>query len=170
MAQPLTDWGGDVDSLLTEMKRRAGVNTDTELARIIGTSQSNVSTWRKRGAVPQSVLLKFERMNLSHDADPVHRTTAATMIAMRVAEFAFERSASKSRTVFYMTVAGAWNLIVKTIIADLEKKEARTRRWPSDLAVELIEDAGYLAGLADWVMSLTIQDALASIRDATLPQ
>lgn len=168
--QSLIEWSGDVSSLLTEMKRRAGVSTDTELARAIGTSQSNVSTWRKRGAVPKAVLLKFERLDFASEASPGHRTMAARMIAIRAAEYAYERSGAVSRTVFYMTVAGAWDFIVKAILADLEKKAAVTKRWPTDLAGELIEDERYLDGVADWVSSLSTAEMLLDLSKVNLPQ
>jgi DNA-binding transcriptional regulator YiaG len=171
--QQLTEWQGEVDALLTEMKRRAGVSTDTELAKVLGTTQSNVSTWRRRGRVPQAVLLRFERLNLDANAWSEHRLLAARTVAIRVAERAHERSGRRggaSRWVFFTTVALVWDRLVATIAADLEKWERTHRRWPSDLASELLENDEYLDQIVDWVMSLSAGAAAPPPPANDLPQ
>jgi len=165
MAQSLTEWLGDVESLLTEMKRRARVNTDSELAEVLSTTQSNVSTWRKRGAVPKAALLRFERLNIE-DATPTHRTMAARAIAIRAAEFAHQRAGGRggaSRTVLYGVVAGAWDTVVAAIAADLKRKEATTKLWPLQLAEGVMENEEYLAGIADWIASLSSTEVLKAL-------
>lgn len=165
MTQQLTDWLGDVESLITEMKRRARVNTDSELAEILLTTQSNVSTWRKRGSVPKAALLRFERLNLN-DAAPSHRILAARTVAIRAAEFSHQRAGNrggKSRIILYAVVASAWDMIIDAIAADLKKKEKATKLWPLEVADLMMDDERYLASLADWISGLPANEVLGAL-------
>lgn len=53
---------GAVSSTIHEMKRRARVDTDRELAAFLRRDQSAVSQWRRRGAIPEAIMLRFERL------------------------------------------------------------------------------------------------------------
>jgi hypothetical protein len=50
------------NAIILAMKRRAGVETDSQLAAFLAKDQSAVSHWRKRGAVPESAILRLERL------------------------------------------------------------------------------------------------------------
>ena len=172
MTQPVSQIEGNADALITEMKRRVGADTDTDLARVLGTSQSNVSTWRKRQRVPQGVLLRFDRLNLEASSTPQHRLIAARALALRAADLAkerVERRGGAGGTTVFMTFAMAWDAIVKAIAADLERKERVTKRWPTELAGELAESEVYMNAIIDWAMSLTFSH-IASPGYPTLPQ
>lgn len=55
----------DVATFIFEMKRRAKVRTDRELATLLGFAPSTVSSWRRRGHVPgQAILAFFEALNV----------------------------------------------------------------------------------------------------------
>ncbi len=49
-----------VDEAIRLMKLRAGVETDTDLGNFLGKAQSTVSTWRKRGRVPEAAIIRLE--------------------------------------------------------------------------------------------------------------
>jgi hypothetical protein len=155
--QPLSEFTGDIESLITEMKRRAGVLTDTELAQVIGTSQSNVSTWRKRGAVPKSALLRFDSLDLDtwRGGNYVH---AARMVALRVGEFWYDEyvknGATAGRWLPYATVAMALPAIVERVAKDIRAKVSREGMTALEHAVELIEDESYLGDLVSWLREL----------------
>lgn len=59
--RPITEVAADAPALITEMKRRAMVEQDAELAAFVGVGPSTVSKWRARCAVPVAVLLRFDR-------------------------------------------------------------------------------------------------------------
>ena len=50
----------DVGRTILQMKRGAKVETDCDLARFLGRTPSTIALWRKRGAVPEAALLRFE--------------------------------------------------------------------------------------------------------------
>ena len=160
-----------------EMKRRAGVRTDTELAQVLRVDQSTVSTWRRRGAVPEATLLSFERLNLNARLDSVQRVYAARAVTMRVAEFMYERSRQRGGTgdrwLPYRTVATAFESVEAAIEASLIQLEADTKRWPLDLANDLMRDTGYLGQVADWIATLEFGDIIGGVthrpRKAIIP-
>lgn len=169
LPQALLDWRGDVDALLTEMKRRAGVSTDTQLATALGRNQSAVSHWRRKGAVPESVLLGFDEALAKHRSDTTVRALAARAIAIRLADFMFqqnrERSPNAGRWIPHMTVALGFHSIVDAVCESLA--ELDNERSPTELAELLLEDHNYLAGLADWARSLPLGEAVS--REARSP-
>lgn len=157
--QPLSEFTGDVESLLTEMKRRAGVLTDTELAQVVGTSQSNISTWRKRGAVPKSALLRFDSLDLDtwRSGSYIH---AARMVALRVGEFWYgqyvKNGATAGRWLPYSTVAMALPAIVERVAKDIRAKVVNEGMTALEHGVELVEDEAYLRDLVEWVRALPL--------------
>lgn len=157
--QPITDFTGDIESVLTEMKRRAGVQTDTELAQAIGTSQSNISTWRKRGAVPKAALLRFDNLDLDswRSGNYIH---AARMVALRVGEFWYgqyvESGAAAGRWLPYATVATALPAIVERVAQDIRSKVAAEGMTALEHSIELIENEAYLGELVGWLRELPI--------------
>jgi hypothetical protein len=167
MMQALADWSGDVASLIREMKRRADVRTDTELAKVLGVDQSTVSTWRRRGAIPEATLLSFERLNRDAKAGRVQRFYAARTVTIRVAEFMYERSRERGgrgdRWLAYSTLATAFESVQAAIEDSLAKLELTTKRWPMDLASDLINDVKYLGQVADWVEAAEFGDILGGI-------
>lgn len=44
--------GNEVDDYLAMLKEHARVNTDTELAQLLGKPKQTISSWRRRGTVP----------------------------------------------------------------------------------------------------------------------
>jgi len=164
MSQALTEWDGDVASLITEMKRRIAVSTDQELARAMGLGQSTVSNWRKRGAVPQSSLLQFERMVEDADGLSFKRSLAARCIAMRLPELWYQSIKDKhtgGRYLWYAGIAYNLNAIVAEIARQMERLE-NTHKMPIDeLARILIEDENFLNGVIKWVADMPMSDMLA---------
>ncbi len=64
-AEPLNgrqfmDDHADAATIIRQMKRTAKVETDGDLAAALGLSPTAISNWRKRGAVPERALLRFE--------------------------------------------------------------------------------------------------------------
>lgn len=172
MVQPISKVDGDAAALIAEMKRRARVDTDTQLARILETTQSNVSTWKKRKRVPESVLLRFDRLNLAASSTPELRIVAARALALKAAELAkvrVRKGGKAGETVVFMTFATAWDAVVRAIAADLERKERDTRRWSTDIVGELVESDAYVGAIVDWAMSLPMSD-IASLGAPKLPQ
>ena len=55
----LLNWSGDTASLILEMKRLGGCETDSELAGLLGRESSAVAQWRKRKSVPERALLRL---------------------------------------------------------------------------------------------------------------
>lgn len=59
-ANELLNWPADVTALIREMKRRAGVESDQELALFLDKSRTAIAQWRRRGAVPEGAILRLE--------------------------------------------------------------------------------------------------------------
>jgi len=53
---------GDAGDVIFQMKRAAHLETDGELANLLGRKQSAVSQWRKRNAVPEAAILRFHNV------------------------------------------------------------------------------------------------------------
>jgi hypothetical protein len=151
----LTEWGGDAPSLLAEMKRRAGVATDRDLARFIGAAQATVSYWRTRGQVPESAILKFEHL-LALGGQPIaERLAAARAIAMRVPEYWYQQAVREGigggRAVFYRAASEAFQILVDAAAVQLEVYERQTGQVAWELAMQLIDDDHFLTRLLDIV-------------------
>lgn len=161
--QALTDWSGDTASLIAEMKRRAGVRTDRDLASFLGVAQSTVSHWRARGQVPASSVHRFERMLASGGGGAAVRIIAARMVAIRVAEFWYERSkvagATGGRDLVYFAVAAGFPIICDAILEQLQKYEAATGKEPISAAEDLMRDAEFLKRLSKWISELPVTAA-----------
>jgi hypothetical protein len=163
MQQALTEWGGDTASLIDEMKRRAGVRTDRDLASFLGVAQSTVSHWRVRGQVPMPSLLRFERMLESGGGGAALRSIAARMVAIRLAEFWYERSkvagATGGRDLIYFSVAACFPIICDAIMEHLQKYESATGKDPVAAGEDVMRDEEYLKRLRKWVSELPVHAA-----------
>ena len=58
----------DVETTLSGLRAELGARNNAELARVLGVDQSTVSTWKKRGRVPDHVLRKIEPVSSSVEA------------------------------------------------------------------------------------------------------
>ncbi|MGC4251655.1 MAG: helix-turn-helix domain-containing protein [Sphingobium sp.] len=154
MKQPLSEWPGDTASLLIEMRRRAGVRTDQELAKFMGVAQSTVANWRKRDAVPNSAILKFEfALDNPRDLD-FARLLAARAIAMRLPEILHQRmrkGGAVGRYLSYTMVAGTLDGITSEIVRQIERLQEQSGLSIDEIGPRLIEDEVFLGGLADWM-------------------
>ena len=154
----LTGWEGDTPSLLAEMKRQAGVTTDLQLARFLGVAQSTVSHWRARMQIPESALLRAERLLLAGGQRVAARMLAARMIALRLAEFWHQRAltggAKGGRAIFYRSVALLFPKIIDEVYEQLGAYEQQTGQAASDLAPQLLEDERFLDGLIELVKAM----------------
>lgn len=162
MQQALTEWSGDVPSLITEMKRRAGVPTDQALAQFMNVAQSTVAGWRKRDTVPDSAILKFEeRLN-----DPRHgelsRLMAARMIALRLPELWYQRFAERGskidRHLVYMGIAINLGGITSAIAEQMERLEAERGLDTNELSALLFNDDNYLQEVVEWIEETSLAD------------
>lgn len=169
MTQPLSEWPGDTDSLIVEMRRRAGVRTDQELAKFMGVAQSTVSNWRKRSSVPTSAILKFEFASAEPRDMDFARLLAARAIAMRLPEILhrrMEKGGAIGRYLSYAMVAGTLDGISKEIIRQIERLQSQTGLSVDELGPRLIEDDVFLNGLADWVSGASMAEMVERQRDA----
>ncbi|MFD1787741.1 helix-turn-helix domain-containing protein [Sphingomonas floccifaciens] len=168
--QALTEWSGDTASLLAEMKRRAGVRTDQELARFMGAAQSTVSNWRKRDAIPEAAILQFEKAASDPDGNGFSRSLAARTIALRLPELWFARFQTKGalpgRYVPYAAISYNLNAIVAEIARQMESLETTHNLSTHELAMLLIEDEKFLNGVLDRVSSTSMSDMLTLEIDA----
>jgi hypothetical protein len=151
--KPLTGWTGDTASLLAEMKRQGGVTTDDQLARFLGVAQSTVSHWRRRSEIPESALLRAERLLSAGGQRVADRVLAARMIALRLPEFWYLRASTSGamggRAIFYRTVAVAFPKIVDAIYEQLGTYELQTGQMALDLAPQLLEDDRFISELIE---------------------
>lgn len=169
--QALTGWTGDCASLLTEMKRQAGVRTDRELASFMGVAQSTVAYWRSRAKVPESAILKFERMVEAGGQPAAARAIAARMVVMRLAEYWYQHAARKGATggreIFYGAVALSFHTLTDAVFQQLLTYEEATRKEPFDIARTLLEDTAFLDRLLEWLKTVPAHVTLA--REARTP-
>jgi hypothetical protein len=149
----LTEWDGDVAALMAEMKRRAGVATDRDLAKFMGVAQATVSYWRTRGEVPQSAILKFEHLLATGGQQMAERQAAARAIALRIPEFWYQRALAEGvaggRSVFYRAVSEGFQILVDAAAKQLEAYETQTGKGAWELATQLIDDEYLLAKLTE---------------------
>jgi hypothetical protein len=166
MTQALTDWTGDVGSLLSEMKRRAGVRTDQQLADFMGAAQSTVSNWRKRGEVPEAAILQFEAVASNPRGDDLERLTAAQTIALRVPELYYQRMRDRNsklgRDLIYSYVSLSFGAITNEIGVQLESLERESGLTIKELRAKLVDDEGFLQGFLDWLEATSLADLVAS--------
>lgn len=172
LTQPLTEWHGDVSSLIAEMKRRAAVETDQELASYMGLAQSTVSHWRKRGRISQPTLLRFEKLVASGPAEPDASTAiAARMVAIRLADYWADTVGNGEvpgrRFMVFGTIAGAFNSVTDQIYAQLVKHERETGLNAWAIAERMMDDDAFLAKLTEWVGSISLAQGLS--REAKSP-
>jgi hypothetical protein len=150
---PLTGWDGDTDSLIAEMKRRAGVATDHNLARFLGVAQTTVSHWRVRMRIPEAALLRAERLLSAGGHAVTARMLAARMIALRLPEFWYLRASASGakggRAIFYRRVALALPKIIDAVYEQIGTYERETGQTPRDLAGLLLEDERFIEGLVE---------------------
>jgi hypothetical protein len=148
----LTDWPGDTASLIAEIKRRAGVGTDQDLARHLGVAQSTVAHWRARSRIPEATLLRIERL-MAAGSGFGGREVAATMVALRLPEFWFQRNAAEGlkagRAVLYRHIAANFPALLHTISEQLRAYERETGQTALDLAPQLLADDAFLGHLVD---------------------
>jgi hypothetical protein len=149
----LTEWDGDVAALMAEMKRRAGVATDRDLAKFMGVAQATVSYWRTRGEVPQSAILKFEHLLATGGQQMAERQAAARAIALRVPEFWYQRALAEGvtsgRSIFYRAASEAFQILVDAAATQLEAHEQQTGQGPWELAAQLMDDERLLTRLIE---------------------
>jgi hypothetical protein len=152
-AEALTEWPGGVDSLMAELKRRAGVATDRDLARFMGVAQTTVSYWRTRRQVPQSAILKFEHLLAVGGHSMAERLAAARAIALRVPEFWYQQALAEGiggeRAVFYRAASEVFQVIIDAAAMQLDAYERQTGQGAWDLAAQLIDDERLLARLVE---------------------
>lgn len=161
--QELIGWRSNVSSLLTEMKRRAGVGSDRELARFMRVSQSTVSHWRTRGAIPDAAILKFERSLVSASEAPQH--FAARVVVLRLAEFWYQdlkaKGAAGGRRIPYQSIAMSINALTDVIAEHIKKYEAETGLEPYQLADHLVEDGPFLTQIIEWLKQTSAAEMAA---------
>lgn len=166
LRQALTAWDGDTASLLAEMKRRAGVSTDSALASFMGVAQSTVAYWRSRSRVPEAAVLKFERKLEAAVAEPIaSRALGARMVAFRLAEFWYQRArengALGGRAIFYGSVALGFHSITDIIYGQLETYEFETGRDPFEIAGMLLDDDEFLSRVLEAAKSVSAAESFA---------
>lgn len=170
-SQALTELRADVPALVAEMKRRAGVGTDRDLAAFLGVAQSTVSHWRQRGQVPESAVLRFEKaVSAKAELDP-SRAIAARMVALRVADRWLsalgEGATPASRELVYGTVAMTFHSITDEVFKTLERYESETGLMPWPLATRMLDDDAFLQQIVDWVSRIDVSQAV--LREAMSP-
>ncbi|MEO8925595.1 MAG: helix-turn-helix domain-containing protein [Caulobacteraceae bacterium] len=148
------------------MKRRAGVTTDHNLARFLGVAQSTVSHWRHRQQIPESALLRAERLLSAGGQTVAGRLLAARTIALRLPEFwylsALASGAKGGRSVFYRSVALAWPKIIDAIYEQVGTYERQTGQSAMDLTPQLLEDDRFIESLVDFAKTIPVTDAVLS--------
>lgn len=172
LTQSLTEWPGDTPSLIAEMKRRAGVRTDRDLATFMGVAQSTVSHWRARDQVPEATILRFEKLNLSSAAEPdSSRAMAARMVAIRLAEFWWSSlpgaDMPERRFMVFGSVALTFHSITDAIYEHLIRFERETGMGEWEVASLMMDDDRFLAQVRDWVGSIPVGQGLK--REAMSP-
>lgn len=170
-SQALTEFQDDVPALVAEMKRRAAVATDRDLATFLGVAQSTVSHWRQRGQVPESAILRFERaVAAKAEPDPV-RAMAARMVALRVADYWFSSLGQEAtpgrRELVYGTVAMSFHSITDQVFETLQRHERESGLTSWALATRMLDDAAFLQQIVDWVSNISASQAV--LREAMTP-
>lgn len=165
--QPLMTWDGDTSSLISEMKRRMGVSTDSQLAEALGRSQSAVSHWRRSGSVPEQVLLEFEHMRSKAALTRIDLFYSTRAVALRVAEVLYQRSlergAKQDRWLSYMDAAIAFESVEGAISDTIGGVQAATNRTAYEVAADLLDDLEFLDRLAAWIEQTDFRDIVGGV-------
>lgn len=167
-SQALTDWDGNVSSLIAEMKRRAGVATDTELGEFMGISQGAIANWRRREAVPEAALQRFQQALDKGAGASSERAIWARCVTMRLAEFWYSKIAAKNpeapRTVPYLTLGVAFPMVVAEVAQRMERLEKDHSITTREVASLMLDDGYFLEDLAKWVDDLSFAEIWAASR------
>ncbi|MGB7373573.1 hypothetical protein [Pontixanthobacter sp.] len=160
----MIDFVGEVEDVINEMKLRALVATDTELASALGTTQSNVSTWRKRGAVPKSTLLKFEQI-IAERVNESLLHVASRMVAYRLAEYWISGltgpAANEKRWVVTTCLAYGHFALIRAIEHNIESEFLRTGLPYMEIAAGYIKEEAFLNKLKEWMQKQSFDEILA---------
>jgi len=172
LTQSLTEWPGDTPALIAEMKRRAGVRTDRDLATFMGVAQSTVSHWRTRDRVPEATVLRCEKLILGVGAErDSSRVLAARMVAFRLAEFWWSSLPGDEmparRFVVFGTVAMVLHRITDEIYEHLVRFERETGLGDWEVASLMMDDERFLTQVRHWVGSIPMGQGL--MREAMSP-
>lgn len=166
--QELTAWDGDVSSLISEMKRRAGVATDTELGDFMGISQGAVANWRRRQAVPEAALQRFQQALDRGDGASSERAIWARCVTMRLAEFWYskiaERNPDAPRDVPYLTIGVAFPMVVAEVARTMERLEKDHSITTREVASMMLDQGYFLEDLRKWVADLSFAEIWAHNR------
>lgn len=168
--QVLTGWEGDVSSLIAEMKRRAGVATDTELGEFIGISQGAIANWRRREAVPEAALQRFQQALDKSGGASSERAVWARCVTMRLAEFWYSKIAAKNpeapRTVPYLTLGVAFPMVVAEVAQTMERLEKDHSITTREVASLMLDEGYFLEDLTKWIANLSFAEIWAASRDS----
>ena len=160
----LFGFAGDADALIREMKRRADVATDTELANFIGIGQSAVAKWRVRGAVPDPAILRFESQLEERQTFPSERALLARALAMRLAEYDYDRlkktGSSATKMMVYAVHAGRLDFVADFCFEQLEEVERQFNISPQAAASMLIEHNEFYEELLVIAASIPVSQVL----------
>lgn len=131
------------------------MRTDQELAEFMGSAQSTVSNWRKRGAVPESAVLKFEAVAADPNRDELRRLVAAQTVALRLPELYYERWRERDpkmgRHIFYSGISLSLGAIIAEVAEQMKRLETAHKLSIESLVPLLLEDVGFLNGVLDWL-------------------
>lgn len=151
--EALTQWDGDTGSLIAEMKRRAGVTTDQNLAKHLGIAQSTLSWWRRRDRIPEAAVLRAERVLQAGGDVVTSRMLAARMIVLRLPEFWYIKAAASGlkarRAIIYRRVAFDFIAIVEAVYEQLGDFERESGETASNLAPQLLDDESFMLNLIE---------------------
>lgn len=160
----LFEYAGDAEALIREMKRRADVSTDSELAKFIGIGQSAVAKWRGRRAVPDAAILRFESQIDERQTFPNERALLARALAMRLAEYDYDRlkksGSSATKMMVYAVHAGRLDLVADFCFEQLEDAERQFNVSPQAAASMLIEHNEFYENLLVIAKSIPISQVL----------
>lgn len=167
----LADWQGDVESLIVEMKRRAGVSTDVELAVFLGVTQGAVANWRRRGAVPESTRLSLERQFADELDIPSMRALLARALAMRLVHFDAEACEGKSYADgfedAYLRHASQLDIVADECFEKIEETERYRGKSPEEAYLELSGNADFFAQLSAWAKEISLFQVLKRSKSPT---
>lgn len=167
----LADWQGDVDSLIVELKRRAGVGTDYELAVFLGVTQGAVANWRRRGAVPESTRLSLERVFAKELETPNLRALLARALVMRLVHFDADECENKSYAEgfedVYLRHAGQLDIVADECYEKIEETEKHLGLSTEAAYLELSEDVNFLAELSAWAKQVKLVQVFSRSTSST---
>ena len=160
----LFDLARDAEALIREMKRRAEVATDTELASFIGIGQSAVAKWRGRGAVPDAAILRFESQLEERHTFPNERALLARALAMRLAEYDYDRlkrsGSPATKMMVYAVHAGRLDMVADFCFEQLEEVERQFNISPQAAASMLMDHDEFFGELSAIAASIPVSQVL----------